>query len=202
VKSGQPLDAALGLDPGPSRTAAIAGWFQSLYGKAASVPVLVGGAALELYTRGAYTTGDFDFVGDLPREVEDLLRAAGFERKGRHWVHEGGRVFIELPARSFDQATRADTVEFGKRTVVVIAPEDLLIDRLVAWRFRKVAVDGINAFLLWRDRGAEMDTTRLENLAVKADLRTVLESVQSFAARWEGTDLIMEEVERWARGMR
>ena len=50
------LARALQLSEGPRRTAAVVAWIQSLY--ASSPPVLVGGAAVELYTGGAYTTGD------------------------------------------------------------------------------------------------------------------------------------------------
>lgn len=198
VKPGPSLDAILDREPGPSRTAGIAAWFQSLYGEDGEVPVLVGGAAVELYTSGAYTTGDLDFVGDVPREVEDQLSAAGFAKKGRHWVHAEGQIFIELPARTFDQETRTDSVVFGEQMIVVVSPEDLLVDRLAAWQFWKVTVEGINAFLLWRDRGPEMNAVRLENLAEKAGLRTALQSLRSFAAQ-EQENQGIEEVERWAR---
>ena len=201
VKPGPSFDAILDREPGPSRTAGIAAWFQSLYGENAEVPVLVGGAAVELYTRGAYTTGDLDFVGDVPREVEDQLSAAGFAKKGRHWVHTEGQIFIELPARAFDQETQTDTVVFDDQTIVVVSPEDLLVDRLAAWQFWKVTVEGINAFLLWGDRGPEMNAARLENLAEKAGLRTALQSLRSFAAQGQENPS-MEEVERWARRVR
>lgn len=67
---------------GPERTAAIAAWVQSLY--SSKPPVLTGGAAVELYSAGAYTTGDFDFIGDVPKDVEARLAGAGFRREGRH----------------------------------------------------------------------------------------------------------------------
>lgn len=136
---------------------------------------------------------------DVPREVEDQLSAAGFAKKGRHWVHAEGQIFIELPARVFDQGTRTDTVVFGEQMIIVISPEDLLIDRLAAWQFWKVTVEGINAFLLWRDRGPTMNAARLEDVAAKAGLRTALRSLRSFASQWGQESPSMEEVERWAR---
>ncbi|HUP01153.1 MAG TPA: hypothetical protein VM737_06490 [Gemmatimonadota bacterium] len=190
------------LPPSPARTAAIAAWFQGLYPAARDAPVLVGGAAVELYTRGSYTTGDLDFVGDIPPEIERELKRVGFVKTGRHWVHRRGHIFIELPARAFDRETRTDIVVFGRWSVLVLAPEDLLVDRLAAWKFWKVVVEGVNAFLLWQERGAEMDPSWLDKLARKEGLTEALCSLRSFAAQTEKVDPGIERVEEWARSVR
>jgi len=64
---------AASLPEGPQRTAAIAVWIQSLFSEEKQVPVLVGGAAVEILTGGAYTTGDLDFVGSVPPSVRNIL---------------------------------------------------------------------------------------------------------------------------------
>jgi hypothetical protein len=46
-------------------------------------PVLVGGAALELWTTGRYVSGDFDLVGVDPRPMEEALIKRGFRREDR-----------------------------------------------------------------------------------------------------------------------
>ena len=43
-------------------------------------PVLVGGAAVEIYTRGAVMTGDFDFACGRQDIFEKLLQQHGFVR--------------------------------------------------------------------------------------------------------------------------
>lgn len=43
-------------------------------------PVLVGGAAVELYTRGAINTGDFDLSCGRQDLLEQLMRQSGFVR--------------------------------------------------------------------------------------------------------------------------
>jgi hypothetical protein len=73
----------------------VAQWIQNLF--EARPPVLAGGAAVELYTAGAYTTGDLDFIGDVTEEVARSLREAGFEREGRHWIHREAELFVEFP---------------------------------------------------------------------------------------------------------
>ncbi len=60
------IEEILALDESPSRTAALVSWIQSLYEDEDGVPILVGGAAVELYTSDAYTTGDLDHVGHIP----------------------------------------------------------------------------------------------------------------------------------------
>jgi hypothetical protein len=43
-------------------------------------PILVGGAAVELYTGGAVVSGDFDLVEANPPDFEKVLAEFGFEK--------------------------------------------------------------------------------------------------------------------------
>ena len=177
---------------GSDRTAAIVGWFQNLF--RSGPPVLVGGAAVELYTGGAYKTGDFDFVGRVTDEATRSLEEAGFRKRGRHWVHEGAQIYIELPAPSFDRPVRVDAIRMGEWTVILLSPEDVLVDRLAAWKFWEVPVEGINSYLLYRARGSVMDRDRLEAAAAAEGVADVLDSLRQFANRTRDP----EEIERWA----
>ena len=55
-------------------------------------PILVGGAAVEIYTRGAVTTGDFDLACGRQDILETAMQAEGFLRPSgagmmtRGWV--------------------------------------------------------------------------------------------------------------------
>ena len=179
---------------GPRRTAALAAWFQGLYPEDVDKPVLVGGAAVELYTRGAYRTGDLGFVGHVPPTVQQALGAAGFRRRGRHWVHEKEELFIELPSRSFDARVRLDMIQLDEWKVIALSPEDVLVDRLAAWKFWNVVPDGVNAFLLWRDRGPGMDVDHLERRAAEEGVAAALQSLREVSLQ----NPTIEEVERWA----
>jgi hypothetical protein len=186
------ISDALSLDPGPDRTAAVVAWFQGLF--ESDPPVLVGGAAVELYTGGAYRTGDLDFVGRIPSEVSRLLAVAGFRKRGRHWIHEEAQIFIELPAAEFDRTVRIDAIRINDWTVVLLSPEDVLVDRLAAWKFWRVPVEGINAYLLYRARGQAMDARRLEEAAGVEGVADELESLRRFG----DLDREPQEIEAWA----
>mgnify|MGYP001818900785 CR=1 FL=1 len=95
------LKDALSQPDGPRRTAAIVAWIQGLFNEPEQAPVLVGGAAVEILTGGAYTTGDFDFVGSVPTSVRNILEKNGFNKSGRHWIHEAAQIFLES-LRAFD----------------------------------------------------------------------------------------------------
>lgn len=190
------LARALPREPGPDRTAAIVAWFQSQF--ESDPPVLVGGAAVELYTGGAYRTGDLDFVGKVTKDVSRILEGAGFRKRGRHWIHEEAQIYIELPAAAFDREVRIDAIQIDEWTIVLLSPEDVLVDRLAAWKFWSVPVEGVNSYLLYRARGQGMDTKRLEEVASVEGVADALDSLRRFADR----NREPQEVETWAEGDR
>jgi hypothetical protein len=143
------LQTILSLSRRPERTAALARWVQSLYPDSKDRPVLVGGAALELFTGGAYITGDLDFVGTVPPSVEDTLKKAEFGIFGRHWIHAEERVSIVYQDKALEKGKKAVERYFGVYRVLVISPEDLLVDRLVSWRYCESPLHGIQAYLLY-----------------------------------------------------
>ena len=52
--------------------------------------ILVGGAVVSIYTKGAYRSGDLDFVlNDLSRKKLDkvLIKNLGFKKDGRFYKH-------------------------------------------------------------------------------------------------------------------
>ena len=86
-----------------------------------------GGSALELYTGGAYVSGDLDFVGSSSPAIDAALVGAGFERSGRHWVHEKARIFVEFPSSDLGKQEAIEAI-FGRTRVRLLSPEDLVVD--------------------------------------------------------------------------
>jgi hypothetical protein len=192
------IDQVLASEEGPRRTAALVVWLQSLFEHDGTVPVLVGGAAVELYTLGAYTTGDVDLVGTVTPRAARALKAAGFERHGRHWIHEESQLFVEFPASALDAQERADWADLQGQRVLIISIEDLLVDRLGAWQYWKSSVDGVNALRLWRAQRQRIDAKRLEGRLTRSGWLKGWRSLVRFSARWENDEPPAEEIERWA----
>jgi hypothetical protein len=62
--------------------------------------VLVGGAVVSIYSEGAYRSGDLDFIltNFFVKNLPQVMKEIGFERKGRHFIHsECSHLFIEFP---------------------------------------------------------------------------------------------------------
>lgn len=192
------IDEILPLEEGPGRTAALVAWIQGLFEDDDATPILVGGAAVELYTLGAYTTGDVDLVGSVTPSAARLLKESGFERHGRHWLHEPAQMFVEFPGSALDPDERTSDIEVAGHEVRIISAEDLLIDRLGSWEYWQSSVDGVNALLLWRTQKQNMDVERLEKRVVQTGWQLAWQSLLQFATRWDQSEPPVEEIEKWA----
>ncbi len=111
-----------------------------------SPPVLVGGAAVELYTGGQITSGDFDFVSSRQPEFFAELEKLGFERPDRAgWLtrslwHPRLRFGVQVVSGSLmdgnadSERIRLIDVSTGPEerglTLRVIPVEDLIADRM------------------------------------------------------------------------
>jgi hypothetical protein len=192
------LQDALSLPDGPRRTAAIVAWIQGLFAERDQAPVLVGGAAVEILTGGAYTTGDFDFVGSVPSSVRNVLEENGFKKSGRHWIHEEAQVFLEFPGDALDPKERPFRFHVFGYDLLLVSIEDLLVDRLGAWEHWKSGVDGANAYVLYRTWRAEVDHERLQARVAEEGFEAALRALLAFDEEWSGLDPDDETFEEWA----
>lgn len=190
---------AIALDEGPLRVAALATWIQSLAPTLESRPVLVGGAAVELYSGGAYRTGDLDFVGSLGKDAARRLEEVGFQKQGRHWVHEEQRIFLEFPGTALEKGDDAALIQVGEHSVLVIGLEELIVNRLDAWQLWRSEVDGVNAFRLARSSGSGIDWSRLRELAELREVSQALDALERFVAPQESREPTADEIVEWAR---
>ncbi len=98
-------------------------------------PVVVGGLAVEIYTRGHYTTLDIDLVTKGREIAGDIFRRLGFLREGRHWYHSELEVAIEILDSVLQGADEKKIIMLelpSGRYLYVIGIEDIILDRLRA----------------------------------------------------------------------
>ena len=188
----------ISLQDSPRRTAALASWVQGLFSVPEKIPVLVGGAAVEILTGGAYTTTDLDFAGSVTDSVKSLLVKNGFERLGRHWIHETAQVFLEFPSEALDYREQAVQMSAHGFDLLVVSIEDLLVDRLGAWQHWKSGIDGANAYYLYRKCRSEIDFDRLTRRALEAGFENALIALEKFDRKWSTSNPDIEELEAWA----
>ena len=111
-------------------------------------PILVGGAAVEFYTRGGYTTGDIDLVAPGGRELAETMRALGFLKKGKDWVNDELEISIEYWSDTLGPDEEYNEILFRGQRLRILSIEDLIVDRLCAFKWWGSTIDGINVMLL------------------------------------------------------
>lgn len=98
-------------------------------------PVVVGGLAVEIYTRSDYTTSDIDIILSDREAANTILLALDFVREGRHWYHEKLSISIKIPNDILEDADYDKVIELSLEKglkVYVIGIEDIILDRLRA----------------------------------------------------------------------
>ena len=119
---------------------------------------VVGGSAIEIYTNGAYVSGDIDLVVSNRVPVCEVLRRWGFKDEGKLWVKDRLGLFVDLlgPYESGSRRlTRIVQTKFGD--IRLAAVEDLLLKRLREARYWKQRPALAQAVLLLRIAGSDLD---------------------------------------------
>lgn len=143
-------------------------------------PIIIGGCALSYYSREVYFTSDIDLAYADREALDKVLKSIGFKKDGRYWVHEGLKMVIEAPASSLPgQDSPIEVVELGEGLQCsVIGIEDLLIDRLNAYKHWKSEIDGEMVELLIRRYRNDLDWSYLEKKAALPENETLSEILE------------------------
>ncbi|MDP2766299.1 MAG: hypothetical protein Q8O41_02455, partial [Candidatus Methanoperedens sp.] len=92
-------------------------------------PILVGGSAVEFYTRGTCKSIDIDLLADRD-SLEKVLEKMGFSKSGRHWFYTKD-IGIEVVGES-PEGRRVNEVLHEGKLIRILSIEDLIVDRLNA----------------------------------------------------------------------
>lgn len=130
-------------------------------------PILIGGCALSYYSREVYFTSDIDLAYPDRDALDTVLKSIGFEKEGRYWVHEDLKVVIEVPPSALPgEDSPLEVVDLGEDLqCFIIGLEDLLIDRLNAFKYWKSETDREMVDLLVERYRNELDWSYLEKKA-------------------------------------
>ena len=139
-------------------------------------PILVGGTAVEFYTQGAYSTADIDMITEGGPELVRLMSELGFKKYGKDFAHPHLKIYIEFPGHSLGDSEKDKIIKIGKRYLRIISIEDLIVDRLAAFKFWKSAIDGVNALLLLEL--GEADLARVEQRTKEEEVDDAFMAVQ------------------------
>jgi hypothetical protein len=99
--------------------------------------IVVGGSAIEAYTRGGYVSADIDIVADRARLVP-ILESWGFRHEGRTWLQHEWKIAVDI-VRDFDRyhgsLERTEIVQTPYGPVRLEAVEDAMVRRLISSRY-------------------------------------------------------------------
>jgi hypothetical protein len=142
--------------------------------------IIVGGSAIEIYTKGKYVSGDVDVVTTAKDRVCATLLEWGFSRQGRLWIRSDLGMAIDIVSDKYTGTmtlTREISTPYGN--VRVAAVEDLLVKRLASTKHWKLPNDLGQALLLLRDYRESMDMSYLRKVAQEYDVVDLLDKILS-----------------------
>lgn len=129
------LSKAKDVDRGFKRTIFVMSILTERLEEKGIMPVIVGGAAVEFYTRDWHATADIDLVinKDKREEFYEVMEGFGFEKEGRMWIREDLNLYIEIPADLSDLSKdRLTEVETEDGHVYIIGLDEIIFDRIQA----------------------------------------------------------------------
>ena len=138
-------------------------------------PVVVGGHAVEFYTGGYYSTFDIDIVAEGHEKIGKILENWGFKKEGRHWYNKKFKIAIEIPASFLDKESYSyiTEVKIDNLKVYIIGIEDIIIDRLNAYKWWSSQHDREWAKRLLKFKKAEIDFEYLNKKVKKEKIEDV-----------------------------
>ncbi len=99
--------------------------------------VLTGGGAVTVYSENRYVSSDADFISPSDdKDLEAAMKAMGFTRKGKDYVHSDTDLTVEFPGRSIEIGNES-IAQWATRknragSLSILRPTECVMDRL-AW---------------------------------------------------------------------
>ncbi len=134
-------------------------------------PILVGGSAVEFYTRGTCKSIDIDLLADR-NSLIPVLEKMGFSKIGRHWFYTKD-IGIEIVGESAE-GRRVNEIMHEEKLIRILSIEDLIVDRLNACKHWKSQYDCEQAQVLVGVYVDKLDREYLKKRMKEEDLEPEL----------------------------
>lgn len=102
--------------------------------------ILVGGAVAAIYSKGAYKSGDLDFVLKtyVDEKISEVMESIGFKNQGgRHYIRPKCKKFVEFMFGPVGIGDDIKIVPYAKtiegQTLYIYSPTDCIRDRLASY---------------------------------------------------------------------
>ncbi len=150
-------------------------YFAALLAKeSGSEVVVVGGSAIEVYTRGGYVSGDIDIRTDR-KVAHRVLAKWNFRDEGRLWIRSDWKIAVDVVGDGYSgDPYRTTTVSTPYGPVRIAVVEDVFIKRLASAKHWQVKEALNEAELLWSDYRVTMDVAYLDRQARTYDVGDLL----------------------------
>lgn len=136
--------------------------------------IVVGGSAIEIYTEGAYVSGDIDIVGRAEK-ILPVLKEWGFQKEGRTWYQKDWKMVVDVLSREYRgdwEHTQVLSTPYGR--VRLAAIEDLLVSRLISAKWWRIPDDVRHAELLAAKYGDVIDWEYVTDHAKREQVEDLL----------------------------
>ncbi len=117
--------------------------------------ILVGGAVVSIYSKGAYRSGDLDFVlaSLFVKKLPEVMKEIGFHKAStRHYINpECKHLFVEFPSNFLqignDNNIKPEEFDVEGMKIKILSPTDCIKDRMASYIHFK-SRDGLDQALL------------------------------------------------------
>ena len=167
------------LEGEPQREQRILNFGALLARESGSEVVVVGGSAIEVYTRGRIVSDDIDIRAERSK-IWKVLGEWGFRDHGKTWIRSDWKIAIDVVGDKYSgdpYRTRLVSTRYGP--VRLAAVEDLIVKRLASAKHWQQPRDVGQAALLLELYTAEIDQTYLEQMARQYVVSDLLTEVQT-----------------------
>lgn len=134
--------------------------------------IMVGGGAVDLYTSVRFATGDLDLVAPDRDATLKVLDTFGFipSAHSKHFINKDAGLLVEIHGPTLLPDEEPIELVYRKVPVVVVSPEDCIVNRLNQFKKHGATLDLLSSFLLSLQHRERLDLNRLHERITSLDL--------------------------------